>query len=421
MKRLSMFLLFFILFSFVVFADATYELRGSLREWVKVNVNTPGKVSLLETRLKLELISTLAQDIAFKSRFYTVYSPIISDDLDLNLQEAYIDYYSEFSDIRIGKQIISWGKADELNPTDILNPEDMSNIFEEKSIRKIGVFALKLDLKLLDSVISGIYIPDIQFHQLPSADSTWDFFSIGLKKMGLTELPEIIYPENRLDNSEWALKLSKTIENFDFSISYADIVDNLFSIKMKIVPPGIPVPENLYYNRTQMIAADFAASLFEFGIWSETAYFITKDKDGTNSFIKNPYFQYIIGIDYTLPFDIKINVQYFREDQTCINDEQEKESDKKIISPSGLSLPVKQGVSLRVAKNFGEADANSIDIFCIIDIEEKGVMMGPKLTISPVDAFKLESGAIILDGQENSIFNIFNMNDEVYVKGMYSF
>ncbi|MCX8093698.1 MAG: hypothetical protein N3E50_05975 [Candidatus Goldbacteria bacterium] len=421
MKKYYIVLILIILFFANVFADTTYELRGSLREWVKVIVNTPGKVSLIESRLKLELLSTLSQEIAFKSRVYTVYSPKIYNEIKFNLQEAYIDYYTEIMDIRIGRQIISWGKADELNPTDILNPEDISNIFEEKSIRKIGVFGIKLDLKLFDSVITGIYIPDIQFHKLPEAHSTWDFFSIGLKKMGLITLPSILYPENSLDNSEWAIKISKTIENFDFTLSFADVIDNLFSIKMKIIPPGIPTPDYLYYNRTQMIAADFAASLFEFGVWAEVAYFITKDKDGTDPFMKNPYFQYVIGMDYTLPFDIKINIQYFREDVTCVNDDKEKELEKKSFSPTGLSIPVKQVGSLRLGKNFGEANANSLEIFCIYDIEEKGVMMGPRILISPTDAFKVETGAFVFDGQENSIFNMFNLNDEVYVKATYSF
>lgn len=421
MKRIYMVLSLIIVFYFTVIADASYELRGSLREWLKVIVNTPGKVSLLETRLKLELLSILAQDIAFKSRIYTVYSPRVTEELDLNLQEAYIDYYSEIFDIRIGKQIISWGKADELNPTDILNPEDLSNIFDEKSIRKIGIFGIKLDLKLFDTVITGIYVPDIQFHKLPEPGSTWDFFLIGMKKLGLTTLPDTLYPENRLDTSEWAIKMSKTVENFDFSISFADTLDNFFSIMMKMVSPGIFIPDKIYYNRTQMLAADFAASLFDFGIWAEIAYFITKDKYGVDPFIKNPYLQYVFGMDYTLFFDIKVNIQYFREDPTCINDDGERELEKSSISSSGLSIPVKQAVTMRLAKSFGEADANSLEIFCIWDVEEKGMMAGPKILISPIDAFKIEFGAIILDGQENSIFNIFNMNDEVYAKGTYSF
>ena len=64
-----------------------------------------------------------------------------------------MDYYTDFVDIRFGKQLISWGKADEINPTDILNPQILSNITEDKIIRKIGLLSLKTDWKFYSELI----------------------------------------------------------------------------------------------------------------------------------------------------------------------------------------------------------------------------------------------------------------------------
>jgi len=48
-------------------------------------------------------------------------------------------------------------------------------------------------------------------------------------------------------------------------------------------------------------------------------------------------------------------------------------------------------------------------------------MLQPKLVISPEDAFLVEFGMMIFDGDKESIFGRFGNNDQVYLKGTYSF
>jgi len=417
-KTLMIFLV--MLMSAGAYADMTYELRGSVREWLKVFASDPNPLSLLETRVKLELLSTLGENTAFKAETYLVYEPINGQALDIDMQEVYIDFYSERIDMRVGKQVIAWGKADELNPTDIINPEEIVNITEEKNIRKKGLTAVKADVKFEDLVFTGICIADFAIHDFPPPGSSWDFFSgqmqQALAAMGITYTPEVIPPENRLDSLQWAFKLSKTMEMLDFSFSYANVWDNLFT-------PYMASPGEMYFvfYRTQMFALDFAASLFDFGLWFEGAYFYTRDPGGTDDFIKNPYIQYVVGMDYTLPWDLKVNVQFFHEIITMIDSEAERQVEEANISRLGLSLPVQRALSFRIGKNFGEADANSFEIFGIVDLKDGGIMMGPKMVITPEDAVKVEFGVQIFDGRQESIFNLFNLNDEYFVKATYSF
>ena len=127
----------------------TVEIRGSLRGWLRGFSASPNKIDLAQTRLKLELLSAPGKNIAFLARSYFTHHGLTQSSgnggsgVDVNLQEAYIDYYSDLLSVRFGRQIMAWGKADEINPTDILNPQDMSNILEDKIIRKTGLFAVK--------------------------------------------------------------------------------------------------------------------------------------------------------------------------------------------------------------------------------------------------------------------------------------
>ena len=58
----------------------------------------------------------------------------------LDLRQATLDLYWPGLDLRIGKQVISWGTADGFSPTDNLNPRDYLDLLWEE---KIGVPALK--------------------------------------------------------------------------------------------------------------------------------------------------------------------------------------------------------------------------------------------------------------------------------------
>lgn len=394
-----------------------YEIRGSLREWVKVFTQSPNELDLSETRLSLELLSTLGDNTAFRVKSYYIYNGLEKEGL-WDFQEAHIDYYSYLLDVRFGKQVIAWGKADEINPTDILNPQNLSNLTEDKSIRKIGLMELKTEWKFHDFILEGIWKPEFDNMQLPALDSRWAFFSFP----GLTSLPEPVYPENKLEDTEWALKLSRTISMFDFSISYFDGWDNIATPELTFDPQTQQMVLNRQtFHRTKMFGADFAGSIGSVGIWGEGAYFRTEDKYGTDPIIKNPYFQYVIGADYTFGCNIKINVQYIQEIITKLDNDAEEEAEGEIISKLGMGLPLQQATSFRVEKKFGEGGAHSVELFGIYDVEDRGILFQPKLIISPVDALDVEIGMIFFDGEKESIFGRFTSNDEVYMKCTYSY
>jgi hypothetical protein len=57
----------------------------------------------------------------------------------------------------------------------------------------------------------------------------------------------------------------------------------------------------------------------------------------------------------------------------------------------------------------------------IYDAKHPGFMFTPKLIYSPEDAVSVEVGGAFFGGETESLFGRFKENDEVYVKGTYSF
>ncbi len=88
--------------------------------------------------------------------------PKIESDYPLHilLWEAFFEFspfISENLDVKIGKQRIVWGTADLLNPTDNLNPDDLTDMLDFGS--KITSWAFKASYYLGDNTITGIRIP----------------------------------------------------------------------------------------------------------------------------------------------------------------------------------------------------------------------------------------------------------------------
>lgn len=395
----------------------SFELRGSLRGWLKAFTLSPNELDLLESRLKLELVSRLGKKTAFRSILYYTYDGVTKDDA-WDLKEAYFDYYGDLVDIRLGKQIIAWGKADELNPTDVLNAQDMTNITEDKIIRKRGVTALKMDWKLSDFVLTLVWKPEFESMRLPEYGSRWAFFSIP----GISQLPAPSPPEGKLENTEWAAKLSHTVSLFDFSVSYFDGWDHIFTPELAFDPINQRMDlKRLGFHRTRMLGFDFAGSVSSVGVWGEGAYFMTEDHGGNDPLIKNPYLQFVLGADYTFGSNVKVNVQYFQEIRTKIDGEAEDEAERKIISKLGLGLPVEQALSCRIEKKFGPGEAHKAEVFALYDLKNRGLLLQPKLSISPEDAVNLEVGYILYAGDDSSLFGRFDRNDTAYVKATFSF
>lgn len=67
-------------------------------------------------------------------------------ETDTTVLEGYFTAHFGQADLRIGKQIVVWGRADGINPTDNLTPHDFTVLLPFEDDQRFGTTALKLDL-----------------------------------------------------------------------------------------------------------------------------------------------------------------------------------------------------------------------------------------------------------------------------------
>lgn len=162
-------------------------------------------------------------------------------------------------DLKLGRQIMVWGKADNVRVVDVLNPLDnrLPGLVDIEDLR-LPVAATRLDLYLGNWSLTGVMIHENRFDKLPVFGS--DFFP------NPTPLPGANEPDFSLDNQEYGLALSGVFSGWDISFHGAYVFnDQPFQELTAQGPRG-------FYDRLWMGGAAFNVALGSWLLKAETAY-----------------------------------------------------------------------------------------------------------------------------------------------------
>ncbi|MBT4286583.1 MAG: DUF1302 family protein, partial [Deltaproteobacteria bacterium] len=122
-------------------------------------------------------------------------------------------------DIKIGRQIVVWGKSDNIRVTDILNPLDLREpgMTDIEDLR-LPVFMTRFDYYFFNLSLSAFVIHEHRSHKTPVFGSSYFYFP--------NALPDESDISTRFENTEFALSLSGTFPGFDISFYLADLYDD---------------------------------------------------------------------------------------------------------------------------------------------------------------------------------------------------
>ena len=228
------------------------------------------------------------------------------DDMEEELQEAYAEYFSNALTFKIGRQIIAWGRADSLNPTDNLTPRDYSLSLLEDSEQRFGADALIFKYSESDAELSFVLISEPKANVLPLE------FLLG------TKIDDVL-PENPAG----ALKLNVVKPSLDWSISYYDGFDLMPNIGIN--PASLSVTQQ--YDRKQVIGADAATTINRYGIRIEAAYSIFPEAPFVGFFEKKDQAYWILGADRSITENINLNMQVYGKKTFDFQDREEISGD----------------------------------------------------------------------------------------------
>ncbi|NVM22771.1 MAG: DUF1302 family protein [Desulfobacterales bacterium] len=177
---------------------------------------------------------------------------------ELELGETYVlGSLTDSLDIKAGRQIVVWGKSDNIRVTDVLNPLDMREpgLTDIEDLR-LPVAMTRLDYYIGDWSLTGIAIHEIRFNKNPVYGS--DFYP------ALDPPPDEDKPGHCGKNTEYAVAVNAILSGWDIAFYLADFYNDM--------PHRDPGPLLLKHARLNMFGAAFNAAVGNWLLKTEAAY-----------------------------------------------------------------------------------------------------------------------------------------------------
>ena len=335
-------------------------------------------------------------------------------DATSELREAFVDVRRNRLDVRAGRQILAWGRADGINPTDNLTGEDLTLLAPDDDDRRLGTVALRASYYFGDLSVSGYLLPEFRGHRfpLPSPAANLTFSR---------DAPE--WP-----GDQWAVRVEQTGRAIDWSLSYFDGLDLLPDLGLPAAPVASRAADviDISHHRVRILGADMAATAGRFGLRAEGAYVHTEDPHGRDPYTKNPFVFLVAGTDRTFREHLNVNFQYlFRFVREFSPIDRSLPGLAGVVAAQQAVLSsqthrVQQGASFRAAYQWLH-DTLEVECAAAGYVEPRGIAFRPKVTYAVTDRWRALAGAEIFGGEAASIFGLLEPNSTVYFEARWSF
>lgn len=303
--------------------------------------------------------------------------------------------FSNF-DFRMGRQINVWGRADKINPTDVLSVKNMKLLTTDDEEQRLGLFSTLLTYHFESSKIIALWQPEWRFPVYP---------------MRSTQGIKIHEQRPKNTDQQFGLKWDYSGEGFDSSLSYFSGISKTPDIKMSETLASTPsnIHVDLLYHRIQMIGGDFAFNAGSTALRGEIAYTQTSDPKGDNPWIQNPQLFAVLGADRLIIENFNLNLQFLYKHIEHFSQFQDPQLQPLIDTENRISQQQFEnnwGWSLRPSyKLLNE----SLELETSILYWEKNreSVIRPKITYSLNDHSKLMVGGEFYHGPASSLFGSF--------------
>jgi len=352
--------------------------------------------------------------------------------------ELYIRRLSEYSDIKIGRQVIRWGTADFMNPTSCFSPMDLSElIFRDEDELYLGVDAVSCTFIAGDYSLQLVLVPVSTASRLPGTTSPWkltypdekvppEYVSL----LGETVPVDYAFtgpdmpPEEK--NMSFGGRLTGNISGVDFSVSGYHGLDRDVLLMPVITGTravmGLDVPDKVtimpQYRRVTSIGIDFA--------WAMEKPDISFQGEASYSFDKAAIVEPDIGllrpssIETSKFIDAAAGINWLidGEDFTIILEYHRSmylENSGRYIDPFISDTAVFNGT-----KKFFHS-ALAVEFRFIYNTGNRDWLLDPRVGYDFQNGFSVEGEAAFFGGDGGTLFGIYRSRDIVRLRAKYSF
>ncbi|MDO8539686.1 MAG: hypothetical protein Q7S40_04535 [Opitutaceae bacterium] len=327
------------------------------------------------------------------------------------LREGYFDYARDAWDVRVGRQIVTWGVGDLVFINDVF-PKDYAAFFSGRPLEylKRGIDALDVNYQSdsfsaeLVVVPAGFFTPD----NLPSRVRFFQFDPF-------PALPrETDEPAARFSNTEAALRLHGTLAETELTVyAYRG-----FWRAGTFAPDHSAAPTRAirFFPRLGVIGATARRSGLG-GVWSaEIGYYDSRDDPrGDDPAIENSQFRFLIVYQRQLAADFTASIEYYGEWM------QDHAAYRRTLPPGfPASRELRDLVGLRLTRLL-RYQTLKLSSFAFYSPGARDFLVNPEISYQFNDRLTATLGGNIFGGSAQTFFGQLGRNDNAYLSARYSF
>lgn len=335
----------------------------------------------------------------------------INEDPKLETREDYLDLTFPKWDVRIGRQVITWGLGDLVFINDVF-PKDYEAFFSGRPLEylKKGVDGVKIGVYPGCASFEIVAIPFFTPNHFPDSTRFWMFDPMPGVTNRVTEKPSVT-----LENTEVALRAYRDMAGFDASLYFY----RGFFRQPSMLPdnPIMPTKLTLFYPKLSEYGASIQGRALDGILSLEAGYYDSReDKKGANPLIPNSQTKFLIGYQRQMWEDFTIGVQYYSE---YMHDY----SAYKSNLPAGFPVErrLRDLLTIRLTQLLVHQTLR-LSFFCFYSPSDADYMLNPEIKYNISDHIWAAAGANIFGGNKPwTQFGQLGKDDNVYLQVRYEF
>lgn len=335
----------------------------------------------------------------------------IDSETGADLHEAWLEYVGEGWDVRLGRQIVIWGKADGVQITDLISPPDYTESMS-RDLDEIRMAVDAMKLRLLGTWFDTelVWIPVFRAAVLPKGDNPWAVEQSVPDSMRINQR-STDEPATSLENSELAVKVSAYLPGFDVAASVFHTWDDFATMHRTAWTEGsiLHVDYRPEHHRLTVLGLECSRPWSDFVFRGEAAYTLGQYRNTDSVFVnprKKDGLKWLTGLDWTPGDDWTVTAQMIG---THILDHESDLSDEPFSSMVTLNISKKLMRQILTLSNMLYCDLNDGEIFDRV-----------KADYEIRDGIHLLVGADYFCGDDGQ-FGRYKDNSQVWVRLKYSF
>jgi hypothetical protein len=363
-----------------------------------------------------------------------------SPSFSSGLREGYIQYNRGGFDLRVGKQIVPWGKSDAINPTDFLTAKDYRVFNPDDEVRRLGSWSLLAS-----------FVPDdgnsplqFTFYLAPS-------FAQGQLLLASTVAPSSalaplgsqvnvnltpVSPEVNYGNMEVAFKTSVTGSRWDLSVSAYRGWNHTPFFQLERFTLTSPSTFQAFlsptYGRVFALGMDTSFNLSRFTFRAESSYIWTESTEGNRPWLQPGHWDTVAGAETSFFGDFRVQLQGILRYYPTLNAASmsvgsnafETALLQEVAKTNALILAFQERVRPSVTLRLGYThDSWGLDseLFTWFNLIEGDFLFRPKLTYSLTDSIKATLGMDYYGGPLDRPFGSLADYRSIFLEGKMSF